>query len=248
MRTCGGPGNTGTPAGTNRSSRPRTAGRYGCRRSAQVEKPPIGQGGFAHVHRALDRQTDQPVAIKIQRDIQDLDGDAAKRFRRELRILNGLSHPNMIRVIAHGDMSDHDEIRYAMPLAQGNLHDRVPEFEGKEIEIVEIMSQICSGLTYVRDAGVLHRDPKPANVLRTSDGQWEISDFGLAREQERMTTTLTWTGDGFGTPLWFQSSGTPRRLWAPAQTSTLSARSSSTCSPGSRPSKRTTSRTARSGR
>lgn len=39
-------------------------------------------------------------------------------------------------------------------------------------------------------------------MLRTSDEQWAISDFGLAREQERMTTTLTWTGDGFGTPLY----------------------------------------------
>ncbi|WP_405893492.1 serine/threonine protein kinase [Streptomyces sp. NBC_01527] len=168
----------------------------------EIEEPPIGQGGFANVYRALDRQTDQPVAIKIQRDIQDLDGDAAKRFRRELRILNGLSHPNVIPVIAHGDMSDQDEIWYAMPLAQGNLHDRVTEFEGKEIEIVEVMSQICSGLTYVHDAGVFHRDLKPANVLRTSDGQWAISDFGLAREQERMTTALTWTGDGLGSPLY----------------------------------------------
>ncbi|WP_338145896.1 protein kinase domain-containing protein [Streptomyces scabichelini] len=138
-------------------------------------------GGFANVHRALDRQTDQPVAIEIQRDIQKLAGDAAKRFRRELRILNGLSHPNMIPVIAHGDMSDHDEIRYAMPLAQGNLHDRVTEFEGKEIEIVEVMSQICSGLPYVHDAGVLHRDLKPANVLRTSDGQWAVSDWRTRR-------------------------------------------------------------------
>ncbi|RLV64275.1 serine/threonine protein kinase [Streptomyces sp. CBMAI 2042] len=168
----------------------------------EIEEPPIDRGGFADVYRALDRQTDRPVAIKVQRDIQDLDGDAAKRFRRELRILNGLAHPNVIPVIAHGDMSDEGEIWYAMPLAQGNLHDRVTEFEGKEIEIAEVMSQLCGGLTYVHEAGVLHRDLKPANVLRTSDGQWAISDFGLAREQERLTTALTGTGDGLGTLLY----------------------------------------------
>ncbi|MFG3479109.1 serine/threonine-protein kinase [Streptomyces sp. NPDC047980] len=160
----------------------------------------IDKGGFADVYRALDRQTDQPVAVKIQRDIQDLDGDAARRFKRELRVLNGLSHPNVIPVIAHGDMSEEDEIWYAMPLAHGSLHDVAAEFEGKEIEIAEVMSQLCTGLSYVHEAGVLHRDLKPANVLRTADGRWAISDFGLARETERMTTALTWTGDGFGTP------------------------------------------------
>ncbi|MGP3690785.1 serine/threonine-protein kinase [Streptomyces sp. IBSNAI002] len=160
----------------------------------------IDKGGFADVYRALDRQTDQPVAIKIQRDIQDLDGDAARRFKRELRVLNGLSHPHVIPVIAHGDMSEEDEIWYAMPLAHGSLHAVAAEFEGKEIEIAEVMSQLCNGLSYVHEAGVLHRDLKPANVLRTADGRWAISDFGLARETERMTTALTWTGEGFGTP------------------------------------------------
>lgn len=160
----------------------------------------IDKGGFANVYRALDRQTDQPVAVKIQRDIQDLDGDSVRRFKRELRVLNGLSHPNVIPVIAHGDMSEEDEIWYAMPLAQGSLHAVAAEFKGKEIEIAEVMSQLCNGLSYVHEAGVLHRDLKPANVLRTADGRWAISDFGLARETERMTTTLTWTGDGFGTP------------------------------------------------
>ncbi|MFF9011295.1 serine/threonine-protein kinase [Streptomyces goshikiensis] len=168
----------------------------------EIEEPPIGQGGFADVYRALDRQTDQPVAVKIQRDIQDLDGDAARRFRRELRFLTGLSHPNVIPVIAHGDMSGQDEIWYAMPLAQGSLLKVAGEIAGDEIEIAAVMGQLCAGLSYVHDAGILHRDLKPANVLRTSEGLWAISDFGLAREQERLTTALTWTGDGLGTPLY----------------------------------------------
>jgi len=166
----------------------------------EIEKSPFAHGGCADVYRALDRQTDRPVAVKIQRDIQDLDGEAARRFRRELRILSGLSHPNVIPVVAHGDMSEQDEIWYAMPLAQGSLHAVVTEFAGKELEIAEVMSQLCAGLAYVHDADILHRDLKPANVLRTAEGQWAISDFGLAREQERLTTTLTLTGDGFGTP------------------------------------------------
>ncbi|MFD0432028.1 serine/threonine-protein kinase [Streptomyces zhihengii] len=162
----------------------------------------IDKGGFADVHRALDRQTGQPVAVKIQRDIQDLDGDAARRFKRELRVLTGLTHSNVIPVIAHGDMSNQDEIWYAMPLAQGSLHDVITEFEGKDVEIADVMTQLCNGLSYVHDAGVFHRDLKPANVLRTSDGQWAISDFGLAREEQPTTTTLTMTGDGLGTRLY----------------------------------------------
>lgn len=162
----------------------------------------IDGGGFADVYRAWDRQANQPVAVKIQRDIQDLDGDAARRFKRELRVLSGLSHPNVIPVIAHGDMTEQDEIWYAMPLAQGSLHAVASEFEGKEMEIAEVMGQLCTGLTYVHENGVLHRDLKPGNVLRTTDGQWAISDFGLARETEGVTTALTWTGDGLGSPLY----------------------------------------------
>ncbi|MFD3653459.1 serine/threonine-protein kinase [Streptomyces sp. NPDC058620] len=173
----------------------------------EIEEPPIGRGGFADVYRALDRQTDQTVAVKIQRDVHDLGGDAVRRFQRELRILRNLSHPNVIPVIAHGNMSEQNDIWYAMPLAQGSLQNYIAEFEGDEMQIADVMSQICAGLTYVHDAGILHRDLKPANVLWTAEGQWAISDFGLAREQERVTTALTWTGEGFGTPLY----------WAPEQ-------------------------------
>jgi eukaryotic-like serine/threonine-protein kinase len=87
----------------------------------EIEELPIGRGGFADVYRALDRQTDQTVAVKIQRDVQDLGGDAVRRFQHELRILRELSHPHVIPVIAPGSMSEQNDIWYAMPLAQGSL-------------------------------------------------------------------------------------------------------------------------------
>lgn len=163
-----------------------------------LESPHIGSGGFADVYRAVDRKTagtpgDRPVAVKVLRDVDAVAPEAIRRFQRELRLLEDLEHPNVIPVIAHGDMHDDDGIWYAMPLAQGSLLDLLPEMVNNNGLILDLIRQVCAGLTYMHDAGIYHRDLKPANILRTNDGAWAISDFGLAVEVERKTTILTST-------------------------------------------------------
>lgn len=157
-----------------------------------LELPAIGSGGFADVFRATDRKTGDVVAIKVLRDTAAVDPEAIKRFKRELRLLEGLTHPNIISVIAQGETDDLD-IWYAMPLAQGSLADFIEKVDGNPPLIVDIMRQICAGLTYIHSNGVYHRDLKPANVLRLESGEWAVSDFGLAVEAERGTTPLTST-------------------------------------------------------
>ena len=164
-----------------------------------LERDRVGGGGFADVYRATDRKTGELVAVKVLKDTVAMDPEAIKRFRRELRLLEELQHPNVIRVLAHGD-TDSDGIWYAMPLAQGSLSDYLDTVGGQPRLIVSIMRQICTGLQYVHGHGVYHRDLKPGNVLLLSNGDWAVSDFGLAVEAERHTDPLTSTlRQGLGT-------------------------------------------------
>ncbi|SJN12093.1 serine/threonine protein kinase [Leucobacter sp. 7(1)] len=157
-----------------------------------LELPAIGSGGFADVFRATDRKTGDVVAIKVLRESAAVDPEVISRFTRELRLLEGLRHPNVISVIAQGE-TDSQDVWYAMPLAQGSLADFIEKVDGNPPLIVDIMRQICAGLAYIHGNGVYHRDLKPANVLRLESGEWAVSDFGLAVEAERETTPLTST-------------------------------------------------------
>lgn len=157
-----------------------------------IELPPVGSGGFADVYRATDRKTGELVAVKVLRDTSSVHPEVINRFKRELRLLEALQHPNVISVYAQGD-TDGGNVWYAMPLAQGSLADFVDKIGGSPPLVIDVMRQVCSGLSYVHEKGVFHRDLKPANILRLESGEWAVSDFGLAVEIERGTTPLTST-------------------------------------------------------
>jgi serine/threonine protein kinase len=170
-----------------------------------LEEPRIGSGGFADVYRAADRKQTRrnpaPVAVKVLREVDDLDPEAVRRFQRELRLLEAIRHPNVVPILGHGQTTT-DGIWYAMPLAQGSLADFADEIHGKNALVLDVMRQVCAGLKHIHEQAIYHRDLKPENILRLDDGVWAISDFGLAVEAERKTTTLTATLQGVGTP-WF---------------------------------------------
>lgn len=161
-----------------------------------LEEPRIGHGGFADVYRAVDKKQSKRaptlVAVKILNDVASVDPEAIRRFRRELRLLEGLEHPNVVPILGHGETAE-EGIWYAMPLAQGSLADAVEEFADNPAAVLDLMRQVGSGLIYVHGEGIFHRDLKPGNILRTGSGRWAISDFGLAVEAERNTTVLTST-------------------------------------------------------
>lgn len=175
--------------------RPRTSllgGRF------DLESTPIGSGGFADVYRAPDRAAnDEFVAVKVLREPEE--ARYSDRFERELRLLEQLSHPNVIQILDSG-VDPEGRPWYAMPLAVGSLEDSLRE-TAKLVPaaVIEIAMQICQGLAYLHSTDdengecILHRDLCPNNILRTGESTWKIADFGLAREAERRTTRLTTT-------------------------------------------------------
>lgn len=168
-----------------------------------LDPQPLGSGGFAEVFRAVDRRDGQVVAVKILKDITKADPEAVTRFRRELRLLESFDHPHVAKVIDQGSFEDNDEIWYAMPLAVGSLADEIGTMQGDTATVADLARQLCAGVGYVHDHGVLHRDLKPGNILRTPDGSWQVADFGLAREDERMSQALTsTTAQGLGTAIY----------------------------------------------
>jgi eukaryotic-like serine/threonine-protein kinase len=170
----------------------------------EIEGDPIGSGGFADVYRAIDHRAqaeggDAVVAVKVLRAPEDEASRA--RFGRELRLLTELSHPNVIPVLDSGEDSA-GRPWYVMPLAKGNLLEELAAMKNSDPEIAEVLRQTCAGLSYIHERGIWHRDLTPGNVLRTRAGLWAISDFGLAREAERRTPTITSTVAGMGTFLY----------------------------------------------
>jgi hypothetical protein len=158
----------------------------------------IAGGGFAVVYSAQDLQSPRSaqVAVKVLREVHALDPDVAARFERELRLMSGMSDPNVMSVLASGTDEEYG-LWYAMPLARGSLADELGN-NMEQDDIVTVMRQICSGLTYIHGEDILHRDLKPENVLRTEAGTWAIADLGLARVVAE-STVLTATDEVMGT-------------------------------------------------
>jgi len=169
----------------------------------ELQEPAVGSGGFADVYRAKDRlgvalDENSIVAVKILKsDIEEKE-KAKLRFIRELQLLQGTRHPHVMPIITWGDDAGDGNPWYAMPLAQGSLGSRL-KFIADNHEIIDILQQICAGLQYLHEVGIVHRDLTPMNVLLTQSGTWAISDFGLAREVERHTPSLTSSTEVFGT-------------------------------------------------
>jgi serine/threonine protein kinase len=157
----------------------------------------IGRGGTASVFKALDLNTEKTVAIKVLIAQLMLEDTFVERFKREAKVLHEFRHPNIVPVLDYGEA---DGLAYTvMPFMKvGTLSDRLKSGEFKAQEGARIMDQIASALQYAHDAGVVHRDVKPSNILIDEDGNAWLSDFGFAHISD---ASLSLTGSGLiGTP------------------------------------------------
>ncbi len=146
----------------------------------------IGRGGMGVVYTAYDPELDRKVALKILRPGRDgWGGDDESRIRllREAQALARLSHPNVVAV--HDAGSVESEVFVAMEFVAGRtLRAWQREEKPSWNDAVGVFRQAGRGLAAAHQAGLLHRDFKPANVMLGDDGRVRVLDFGLARPLE----------------------------------------------------------------
>jgi tetratricopeptide (TPR) repeat protein len=158
----------------------------------------VGEGGMGVVHRARDRHTGQPVALKIliDRSLRRLE-----RFHREARVLAELRHPGIVRYVAHGATAAGDPY-LAMEWLEGCALSRQLRRERLTVDqTVALGKRVAEALGAAHERGIVHRDIKPGNLFLPGGEPREVKvlDFGIARLSSR-AGDATRTGDRLGTP------------------------------------------------
>src|ERR1700751_3965983 len=143
----------------------------------------IAHGGMATVYLATDMRLDREVALKVMHAELARDSDFVDRFIGEAKSVARLSHPNIVAVFDQG--SDGQYLYLAMEYVPGRTLRSLLRDRGwfPWDEALEVMDPILAGLAAAHQAGIVHRDVKPENVLLTADGRVKVVDFGLARAQ-----------------------------------------------------------------
>jgi serine/threonine protein kinase len=143
--------------------------------------PRIARGGMACVYEATDLRLDRVCALKIMHAGLGDDDDFAGRFVREARAAARLSHPHVVNVFDQGD--DDGTVFLAMEYIPGyTLRDLIrAEAPIPPARALALMDPVLSALAAAHQAGMIHRDVKPENVLLADDGRVKVADFGLAR-------------------------------------------------------------------
>ena len=163
----------------------------------------VGRGGMAEVYRARDIRLDRIVAIKTLRADLARDQIFQARFRREAQSAASLNHPNIVAVYDTGeDMATGLPVPYiVMEFVDGRTvrdllqdgHRLLPE------RSLEIIDGVLRALDYSHQAGIVHRDIKPGNVMVTRNGDVKVMDFGIARAMSDAQATMTQTAQVIGT-------------------------------------------------
>ncbi len=151
----------------------------------------VAKGGMATVYTALDTRLDRIVALKIMHPAMAEDDEFVARFIREAKSAARLSHPNVVAVYDQG--TDDDLVFLAMEYVEGRtLRDVLRESQRLDpAKALAILTPILAALAAAHDAGIVHRDVKPENVLIADDGRVKVADFGLARAMTAASHTAT---------------------------------------------------------
>lgn len=160
----------------------------------------IGRGGMGWVYQALQPNLDRKVALKILPPETAGDPAFAERFRREARALARLSHPNIVALYEFGQAGPYFYL--VMEYVDGtNLRERLRSRRLTPEEAFAIVPEICAALQFAHEAGVVHRDVKPENILLDARGRVKLADFGIAKMAPGAADiTLTGPRDAMGTP------------------------------------------------
>jgi eukaryotic-like serine/threonine-protein kinase len=142
----------------------------------------LGEGGMGTVYRATDTKLNRAVAIKfVSADMAD--ASARRRFQREAQLASSLNHPHILTVYDAGELEGRQYLVSEL-VDGGTLRDWSNASPRSWQDVVELVIGLADGLATAHEAGILHRDVKPENVLITKTGYAKLADFGLAKLRE----------------------------------------------------------------
>jgi len=157
----------------------------------------LGEGGMGAVYKAVDRELDRTIALKVIRPELAHSAEILQRFKQELILARQITDRNIIRIF---DLGEAGGIKFiTMEYVEGeSLHHMLRQHGKLPVEeVVDLMEQVFSGLRAAHREGVVHRDLKPGNIMRDTQGRAVVMDFGLARSMEG--DGMTRTGAMLGT-------------------------------------------------
>jgi len=163
---------------------------------------PIGKGKFAVVYRARRVDSEEIVALK-RINVDSIDDKAREKCLKEVRLLQSLDHPNVIRYL-DSFITENDLVIVFEWAAAGDLKRQLRKAQERGVGFEErviwkYFSQICDAIQHMHDRRIMHRDLKPANIFLTLDGTVKVGDLGLSRELSEHTVQAH---SKVGTPLY----------------------------------------------
>lgn len=158
----------------------------------------LGRGGMGRVYKALDRETQEKIALKLIKPEIASDQKTVERFRNELKSARKISHPHVCRMYDLG--KEKGSYFITMEYVPGEdlrsfIRRAAPLSTARTISIAK---QVCEGLMEAHKLGVIHRDLKPQNIMIDKQGNARIMDFGIARSLK--AKSITGAGVMIGTP------------------------------------------------
>jgi serine/threonine-protein kinase len=159
----------------------------------------LGRGGMGEVYKAHDENLGRYVALKIMRGPSMDDAIARERFIREAQAAGGLRHPNIVTIYDLGEVEG--QMYIAMEFIKGDDLEKI--IKGRAALSIEdklnIMIQVCEGVSYAHKNQIVHRDLKPSNIRIDDEGVVKIMDFGIAKME---SSNMTASGTVLGTPFY----------------------------------------------
>ncbi len=160
----------------------------------------LGVGGMSTVRLARDRRLERSVAVKLLAEHLANDGQFVSRFRREALAAARLVHPNIVQVFDFGLDQDSGRHYIVMEYVEGKSGAELLREQGHlpVNEALAIVGHACRGLEFAHRHGVVHRDIKPGNLLRSNEGTTKVADFGIAKNLAD-ESSITQVGSVLGT-------------------------------------------------
>ncbi len=171
----------------------------------------LGRGGMGAVYRAFDRELEEDVALKVLMASSLEEASAVQNLKQEIRLARKISHPNVVRT---HDLGEAGGLRFlTMEYVPGTTLRELTERRGGIALApgLQVAKQLCRGLAAVHEAGIVHRDIKPHNIMVLPNGIVKLMDFGIASSTEGIPGQLQ-EGQTVGTPYYMspeQARGEP---------------------------------------